>query len=206
MNENTTVFVVDDDPAVRDALTLLIEQEGLPVKAFASAEDFLACCQTQCSGCIIIDIRMSGMGGMQLHEEIVRRGCLLPVIFLTGHGDIPMSVRAIKAGAVDFLTKPITRDLLMHSVRAALAERDSLQVQVATSQAAQSRMAILTEREKEVMQLLLAGHANKEVGRLLGISHRTVEIHKARLMKKTGATSLLDLARLVEESGGPSPF
>lgn len=206
MNENNTVFVVDDDPAVRDSLTLLIEQEGLPVKAFASAEDFLASCQMQCSGCIIIDIRMSGMGGMQLHEEIVRRGCLLPVIFLTGHGDIPMSVRAIKAGAVDFLTKPITRDLLMHSVRAALAERDNLQVQVATSQAAQSRMAILTEREKDVMQLLLAGHANKEVGRLLGISHRTVEIHKARLMKKTGATSLLDLARLVEESGGTSPL
>jgi FixJ family two-component response regulator len=201
MNENTTVFVVDDDPAVRDSLTLLIEQEGLRVQAFASAEDFLAHCQSHCSGCIIIDVRMSGMGGLQLHEEILRRGSLLPVIFLTGHGDIPMSVRAIKAGAVDFLTKPITRDLLMHSVRAALAEYDNLQVQVATSQAAQSRMAILTDRERDVMQLLLAGHANKEIGRVLGISHRTVEIHKARVMKKTGAISLLDLARLVEESG-----
>ncbi len=204
MSEMKTVFVVDDDPAVRDALTLLIEQDGLTVRAFASAEEFLGHCQTQCRGCIIVDIRMGGMSGMQLHQEILKRGCVLPVIFLTGHGDIPMSVRAIKAGAIDFLTKPITREALMHSVHAALAESISRQVQAATSHAAQSRMAELTEREKEVMHWLLAGRANKEIGRLLGISHRTVEIHKARVMKKTGAVSLLDLIRLAEESGGPA--
>lgn len=201
MTTPTTVFVVDDDPAVRDALTLLIEQDGLMVKAYPSAEAFLATCLGRCSGCIIIDVRMSGMDGLRLQEEIVRRGCALPVIFLTGHGDIPMSVRAIKAGAVDFLTKPITRDALMRSVHAALAESGSMLLQVATNRAARTRLVDLTEREREVMLLAVAGYANKEIGRCLGISHRTVEIHKARVMKKTGAATIIDLARIAEDGG-----
>lgn len=200
MSAAPTVYVVDDDPAVRDALSLLIEQDGLQVSAFPSAEAFLDASRSK-RGCIIADIRMPGMDGLRLQDEINRRGCVLPIIFLTGHGDIPMSVRAIKSGAVDFLTKPITRDTLMSSVYNALQESDWLQLQAATNDAARSRLAELTEREREVMRLAVAGRSNKDIGRHLGISHRTVEIHKARVMRKTGAGTLLELARIAEDGG-----
>jgi FixJ family two-component response regulator len=135
---------------------------------------------------------------------MTRRGILLPVIFLTGHGDIPMSVRAIKSGALDFLTKPVTREKLLTSVRSALQSGTQLQEKIARIQRTRSLLADLTEREREVMMLAVLGHPNKEIARRLGISHRTVEIHKAKIMHKTGAVNLLDLARLVQE-GGLSP-
>ena len=197
----TTVFIVDDDPAIRDALTLMIEQVGIAVEAFDSAEAFLAGCQTEGCGCVIIDMRMPGMNGLQLQEELSSRGVLLPIIFLTGHGDIPMSVRAIKAGAVDFLTKPITREQLLLAVRAAIREDEKLLALTASNQQAVSRLARLTSRELEVMALAVQGYPNKGIARHLGISHRTVEIHKARIMDKTGATNLLDLARIAQEAG-----
>lgn len=194
---SATVFIVDDDPAVRDALGLMIEQGGFAVQTFESAEVFLDRCDAVACGCAIVDIRMPGMDGMQLQSEMTRRGILLPVIFLTGHGDIPMSVRAIKAGAADFLTKPVTRDKLMASIHAAVQ---------AASQMRRTRELLneLTGREREVMLLAVAGHPNKEIARQLGISHRTVEIHKARIMHKTGALNLLDLAHIAQE-GGLSP-
>lgn len=201
MTEHARVFVVDDDPAVRDALTLLIEQEGLPVTAFDSAEAFLASCRGKCRGCLIVDVRMPGMDGVQLQEEIVRRGCALPVIFLTAYGDIPMTVRAIKAGAVDFLTKPVTGAALMQSVQAALEESDRLKAMAESNHEASSRLAALTLREREVMVLAVEGHTNKEIARRLGISHRTVEIHRGRIMQKTHTGSLIDLARIAQESG-----
>jgi FixJ family two-component response regulator len=201
MSRETTVFVVDDDPAVRDSLTLLLEQEDLVVKAFESAEDFLAGCKPPPHSCAIVDIRMPGMDGMQLQAELSRRNVLLPVIFLTGHGDIPMSVRAIKAGAVDFLIKPVTGTALLESVQAALVESERLGAQVEENQTAAARVASLTEREREVMVLAVDGLPNKEIARRLGISHRTVEIHKARVMHKTGADTVLELARLAEASG-----
>lgn len=201
MTEQARVFVVDDDPAVRDALTLLIEQEGLPVTAFDSAEAFLATCRGKCRGCLIVDVRMPGMDGVQLQEEIVRRGCSLPVIFLTAYGDIPMTVRAIKAGAVDFLTKPVTGAALMQSVQAALVESDRLKAAAESNHEASSRLAVLTLREREVMVLAVEGHTNKEIARRLGISHRTVEIHRGRIMQKTHTGSLIDLARIAQESG-----
>lgn len=199
-----TVYIVDDDPAIRDSLGLMIEQEELNVIAFECAEDFLAECSDTSFGCAIIDIRMPGMDGMQLQEEMTRRGILLPVIFLTGHGDIPMSVRAIKSGALDFLTKPVTREKLLASVRSALQSGTQLREKIARIQRTRSLLADLTEREREVMMLAVLGHPNKEIARRLGISHRTVEIHKAKIMHKTGAVNLLDLARLVQE-GGLSP-
>lgn len=199
--QTVTVFIVDDDPAVRDALTLMIRQEGLAVEAFDSAESFLAACRTGCRGCAIIDIRMPGMDGTQLQEVLSARDIPLPVIFLTGHGDIPMSVRAIKAGAVDFLTKPVTRDKLMECVRAALQESNRMLAQHQHHYRAMSCLADLTEREREVMALAVVGHPNKEIARRLGISHRTVEIHKSNIMHKTGAVSLLDLARIAQEVG-----
>jgi len=200
-----TVYIVDDDPAIRDSLSLMIEQEDLSVMTFECAEDFLAACNDSSFGCAIIDIRMPGMDGMQLQEELSRRSILLPVIFLTGHGDIPMSVRAIKSGAQDFLTKPVTREKLLASVRSALQSGTQMLEKIERIQHTRSLLADLTEREREVMMLAVLGHPNKEIARRLGISHRTVEIHKAKIMHKTGAVNLLDLARLVQEGGlGPA--
>lgn len=197
----TTVFIVDDDPAVRDSLSLMIGQEGIAVETFDSAEAFLAIFSTPPCGCAIIDIRMPGMDGMRLQDELARRGSFLPIVFLTGHGDIPMSVRAIKAGAVDFLTKPVTRDKLLSSVRAAIQLGEQTLAQAAKINQTMARLADLTEREREVMALAVMGHPNKEIARRLGISHRTVEIHKAKIMHKTGAVNLLDLARIAQDGG-----
>jgi len=201
MTAAATVFVVDDDPAVRDSLTLLLEQEDVVVESFASAVAFLAVCRPAPRCCAIVDIRMPGIDGMQLQAELTRRKLLLPIIFLTGHGDIPLSVRAIKAGAVDFLTKPVTGAALLESVEAALLESERLSSQAEENQSASDRVASLTEREREVMALAVDGMPNKEIARCLGISHRTVEIHKARIMHKTGAETLLDLSRIAEAGG-----
>ncbi len=198
-NSEATVFIVDDDPAIRDSLTLMIGQENIAVSTFASAEAFLEACPPMHFGCIIIDIRMSGMDGMQLQEALSQRNILLPIIFLTGHGDIPMSVRAMKAGALDFLTKPVTREKLMVSVRSAIRESESILSKNASQQDAISRIAELTDRERDVMALAIQGYPNKEIARHLGISHRTVEIHKSKIMHKTGAVNLLDLARIAHE-------
>lgn len=194
-----TVFIVDDDAAVRDSLMLMIEQEGISVKTFSNGEDFLADYRNGTFGCAIIDIRMPGMDGLQLQQELSLRDMQLPIIFLTGHGDIPLSVKAIKAGAVDFLTKPVTRESLLSSVRSAILESKRLMTEFANGEDAKSKLADLTEREREVMALAVGGSPNKEIARRLGISHRTVEIHKSKIMHKTGATNLLDLARIANE-------
>lgn len=194
-----SVFIVDDDPAVRDSLTLMIAQEAIPVKTYASAEDFLAGVSADSFGCVIIDIRMPAMDGLQLQEALTKKNIFLPIIFLTGHGDIPMSVRAIKAGAVDFLTKPVTRIKLLAAVRAAIIECERVFSAQASLLLARSLISHLTEREQDVMTLAVQGYPNKEIARSLGISHRTVEIHKSKIMHKTGAINLLDLARIAHE-------
>lgn len=199
MNTKATIFIIDDDPAIRDSLTLMVVQEGFTVSTFESAEAFLESFQTERLGCAIVDLRMSGMDGMQLQEMLTKHHIQLPIIFLTGHGDIPMSVRAIRAGAIDFLTKPVTREKLMTSVRFALLESERMLTERANHQNAQSHLAELTERERDVMALAVQGHSNKEIARQLGISHRTVEIHKSKVMHKTGATNLLDLVRIAHE-------
>ena len=201
---NTRVFIVDDDAAIRDSLSLMIEQENIAVQAFESAETFLAAYQPECRGCAIVDIRMSGMDGIELHEALLKRNILLPIIFLTGHGDIPMSVQAMKAGAVDFLTKPVTRERLLIAIRAAIQQSERLLSENANHQEALSHLSSLTERERDVMLLAVQGHPNKHIARELGISHRTVEIHKSKIMQKTGAINLLDLARIVHESDSSS--
>ena len=198
-NTTATVFIIDDDPAIRDALSLMIEQEHIAVATFGNAQAFLDSCQSECYGCAIIDIRMPGMDGMQLQEVLSKRNIHLPVIFLTGHGDIPMSVQAMKAGAMDFLTKPVTRDKLLASVRLAIQKSERVMSENAYHQEALSRLADLTDRERDVMLLAIQGHPNKYIARHLGISHRTVEIHKSKIMHKTGALNLLDLARIVHE-------
>jgi FixJ family two-component response regulator len=197
---NTTIFIVDDDIAVRDSLSLMIEQENIAVKSFESAEAFLNAYRPEFRGCAIIDIRMPGMDGMELHKVLLERNILLPVIFLTGHGDIPMSVLAMKKGAVDFLTKPVTREKLMSTARAAIQKSEMVFSNNANHLEALSRIKDLTDRERDVMLLAVQGIPNKQLARQLGISHRTVEIHKSKIMHKTNAVNLLDLARLVQES------
>jgi FixJ family two-component response regulator len=202
MNTNdATVFIVDDDLAIRESLSLLIEQDGYEVSVFESAEDFLAKYQPNQLGCAIIDLRMPGMDGMQLQEALTKLEILLPIIFLTGHGDIPKSVKAIKAGAIDFLTKPITREKLMGSIKVAVKESARILAEVTEHQNALTQISNLTIREKEVMMLAIQGIPNKEIARRLDISHRTVEIHKSKIMFKTGAINLLDLARIANECG-----
>lgn len=195
------VFIVDDESAIRDSLALMIEQDDFEVETFESAEAFLEASAKSMTGCAIVDVRMPGMDGMQLQEEMQRRGLHLPVIFLTGHGDIPMSVRAIKAGAVDFLTKPVTRDKLLACINSAMQAGQRELHKALRQEEARALLDELTEREKEVMGLAISGYPNKEIARRLDISHRTVEIHKAKIMQKTGATNLLELARMAQEGG-----
>lgn len=196
---DATVFIVDDDSAIRDSLMLMLEQEGYLVKLFESAEDFLTAYKTEQLGCVIIDIRMSGMSGIQLQEVICECNILLPVIFLSGHGTIPMSVKAVKAKAVDFLTKPVSAEKLLNSVRLAVIESDQILTENARFREASARLAELTARELDVLAETIQGKSNKQIARHLNISHRTVEIHKSKIMQKTGASNILDLARIAVE-------
>lgn len=196
-----TIFIIDDEPAVRDSLTMMLEQEGLNVIAYDNAPAFLAAYQEEILGCAIVDIRMPDMDGLTLQKEMLARDILLPIIFLTGHGDIPMSVTAMKAGAADFLTKPVSREKLMNTVRPALRESDKRLTKAACIEESLTLLNSLTEREREVMLLAIDGFSNKEIARRLDISHRTVEIHKSKIMHKTGAINLLDLAAIAREAG-----
>lgn len=195
---NATVFVVDDDDAVRDAVVRLLAANRLPARAYASAEAFLAEIRPGQPGCLLLDVRMPGLSGPELQAELAARGVDLPIVFLTGHGDVRTSVQAMKAGALDFLEKPVLGALLVERVRAALsvaAERR----RVAEARArVRARFDRLSAREREVAELVLDGLSNKEIARRLFISHRTVEVHRAHIMQKLGAETLLELARLAD--------
>lgn len=196
MSGLNVVYIIDDDAAVRDALAMLLEASGHAVVAFRSAGEFLAACTPDWRGCIILDVDMPGMDGTALQAELPRRMVRLPTIFLSGKGTIPLTVRAIKAGAVDFLTKPVDRKVLLDRVQKALQQGEAFH-------SIALRLAELTEREREVMKLAVTGHTNKEIGQQLGISYRTVEIHRTHVMHKTGATNLLELARIAETFESP---
>ncbi len=203
MNEETprTVFLIDDDPAVRESLSMLLESEGYTVAAFASGVAFLAAYAPGTPGCALLDLHMPDMDGLQLQAEMARRGLALPIVFLTGFGDIPTTVTAIKAGAVDFLSKAATSEAVFASVAAAMQEDEHRRERAHRNHSAAERLSRLTERERAVMRLAVQGLANKEIARRLGISHRTVEIHKAQVMKKTGTDSVVELARVFREAG-----
>lgn len=193
------VFIVDDDYAVRDGLGEVMEAAGFHYQTFESAEHFLQAYCPGKNGCLVLDLNMPDMTGDELQTELIRRDIHLPIIFLTGYGDIPTTVRVIKAGAVDFLTKPVSSKLLIERIRGVLEqEARNYEDSLLADQALCRRLNGLTSRESEVMSLVVAGHSNKKIARQLGISHRTVEVHRARVMEKTGATSLLELARLCE--------
>jgi len=196
MNELARVFIVDDDAAVRDSLAMLLETAGYVVDSFQSAADFLAAYTPGTRECIILDVHMPGMDGPALQGELTRRGLRLPVIFLSGHGTIPVTVRAIKAGAIDFLTKPVDGSVLLAHIKNTL-EKDTLpKKKIGSYQSVYSLLETLTKREREVLGLAISGLASKEIGVRLGISYRTAEIHRAHILKKTGASNLLELAHI----------
>lgn len=196
MSSRIKIFVVDDDAMVRDTLALLLETTGHAVATFSCAEKFLGACTSAVRGCLILDLNMPGMDGLTLQEELTRRDFHLPVIFLSAYGTIPITVRALKAGALDFLTKPVDGAVLLARVREALKQDTLQQKNVQTQQSISSRLEELTDRERQIMTLAIAGYTSKEIAQRLAISHRTVEIHRARILQKTGASNLLQLARM----------
>jgi FixJ family two-component response regulator len=194
-----TVFIVDDDPSVREALTSLIRAAGLHVAAFASGDEFLRQQRRECPACLVLDIRMPEMGGFDLQRRLSQVGEHLPVIFITGHGDIPMSVRAMKAGAIDFLTKPFRDDELLSTIRHALELHQGARAEHEYAAEIQRRFGTLTRREREVMTQVVKGLLNKQIAAALGIAEITIKVHRRRVMQKMNAASLAELVRMGEK-------
>ena len=201
MNSDAVVYVVDDDAGVRDAIRKLISSVGLRTEVFGSAGEFLAHPPQNSPGCLILDVRLPDLSGLEFQRALGDRGIHIPIVFITGHGDVPMSVRAMKAGAVEFLTKPFRGQELLDAVQEAIAKD-----RVGISERAQlaeirSRYDSLTAREKEVFHLVVAGLLNKQVAAELGASELTIKTHRSRVMQKMDAESLADLVRMAEKLG-----
>lgn len=196
---NPTIFIVDDDPSVRESTKLMLEGVGFNVKTFASAQDFLKAKLQEGLGCLILDVRMPGISGLDLQEKLVSAKSLLPVIFITGHGTVPMSVRAMKAGAVDFLQKPFEEQDLLDAINRAITRQREKKSKQEEADRLQQRIKVLTPREYEVFSLLVTGMANKEIAYKLGTSERTVKAHRAQIMEKMNAGSFADLVRFAEK-------
>jgi RNA polymerase sigma factor (sigma-70 family) len=197
MAEDLVVYIVDDDPAVRDSLSLLLSLRGYRTATFGSAEDFLAALRPEWKGCLIADIRMPGMDGLELQRELARRGTRLPVVIVTAHGDVASARAAFRSDAVDFLEKPFDEEGPVAAVQAAFARERERVSREEESGRREALLARLTEREREVVMLLADGLHNVEVAERLAISPRTVEVHKARIMAKLAATNLAQLIRIV---------
>ena len=199
--EPATVFVVDDDDAVRNSLRLLLKAVGLRTELFRSADEYLGSFDNARAGCLVLDIRMPGMSGLELQEELNRRQAILPIIFITGHGDIPMAVEAMQRGALDFLQKPFRDQDLIDRVNRALEKDRAGRALLEDRESLLARLATLTPREREVMQMVTQGRANKVIAADLDVSSRTVEIHRAHVMEKMGANSLAHLVRMSIDTG-----
>ncbi len=196
MKTHGTVYIIDDDPIICNSIRLLLETEGFDARAYVSARDFLNAIGPDEMGCVVTDVRMPGMSGVDLLTHIAARGLNLPVIVMTGQADVALAVHAMKQGAVDFMEKPFSDAALLDSVRKALDRNIRRQEQDATAPEIRSRLAALSAREREVLDRLIAGKSNKCIAHELGISYRTVEVHRANVMKKTRAGSLPELVRM----------
>jgi len=202
-DEQDTVLVVDDDPSIRRALADLLESVGLQVQVFASASEFLQSTRPETPCCLVLDVRLPGKSGLDFQRDLNDAGMQLPIIFLTGHGDIAMTVRAMKAGAVEFLTKPFRDQELLDAVQLALARDRADRAEFRLTQSLRQRYGALTPREKEVMGLLVAGRRNKQIAGDLGVSEVTVKIHRTNMMTKMDARSLVDLLAMAVKLGLP---
>ena len=196
MTSDPTIFVVDDDAAVRDSLEALLESAGLTVEVYASGQQFLQEFTAPPSGCLLLDVRMPDISGLELLQELATRGKRLPVIIITAYGDVPLAVNAMKAGAVDFIEKPFADEVILDSIRRALEHGAKVQQTELSADDLAARTALLTPREREVLERLVLGRLNKEIAYDLGISPRTVEIHRARVMEKMQARNLAQLVRM----------
>jgi len=196
MNQRPVIHIVDDDSAVRDALGLLMRAEGLETRTHASAEAFLETLTPTSKGCVLLDVRMPGLSGLELQQVLKKKQAAMPVIIMTGYADVPMAVQAMKAGAVDFIEKPFDNDRLLKQVRTCLQLCEQVQETNLLQMAAGEKTARLTRRERQVMEMLVEGHQNRLIAEKLGISPRTVEIHRARVMEKLEAHSLSDVVRI----------
>lgn len=192
-----TVFVVDDDESVRGSLRFLLRSVGLESHAFGSAPEFLAAYDPAQPGCLVLDVRMPGMSGLELQQELNVRGATIPVVFITGHGDVPMAVEAMQHGAHDFLQKPFRDEELIERVQRALARDAKTRAGLKAHESIRERLDSLTPRERQVLALMARGKPNKIMAYELGVSQRTVEIHRARVMEKSGASSVAELVRMV---------
>ncbi|HEX6957343.1 MAG TPA: response regulator FixJ [Ferrovibrio sp.] len=201
MTDTATIFVVDDDEAVRESLQALLETQGFTVKTYATAEAFLSAFAPDEGGCVLADLRMPGMDGLALLDRLTAKAASLPVIMVTGHGDVPLAVKAMKAGAVDFVEKPYGNETILEAVRRALGAQRRPNPETSASKALQARIAALTPRERDVLEQLVIGNPNKIIAYELQISPRTVEIHRANLMKKMEADSLSHLVRMALSAG-----
>jgi len=191
------VFIVDDEEAVRGSIEMLVRSLSLRAETFATAQEFLDDFDAAQPGCIVLDVRMPGMSGLELQEELAAMGATIPIIFITAHGDVPMAVSALKGGAMDFIQKPFRDQDLIDKIQAALGQDAEARTSLADRERSKARIALLTPREREVMELVVAGRANKVIAADLGLSERTVEIHRARVMAKMVAESLPHLVQMV---------
>lgn len=200
MNNDATVYVVDDDEAIRQSLKMLIGAIGLQARVFADAPSFLDAFDPALRGCIVADLSMPGMSGLEMQERLNALNCRMPIIFLSGHGDVPAAVRALQKGAVDFLEKPFNPKVLLERIEASV--RVDSEISAADKRKAEvaSRMDSLTPREREIMVMVADGKASKVIALDLGISERTVELHRSRIMKKMSARSVADLVRMISDA------
>jgi two-component system, LuxR family, response regulator FixJ len=200
-----TVFVVDDDDSMRKALSYLLLSAGLRVETYSSAEEFMTRDQYNGVGCIILDVNMPGLSGMGLQEKLIQAAHSMPIIFLTGHGELTMGVQAMKRGAVDFLTKPCDDDQLLGAVHSAIEKAQETRSRLEETREIRIRMELLTPRENEILGYVIAGMLNKQIAGRLGIAEVTVKMHRGRIMEKLGAGSVADLVRLAEKVGIKPP-
>jgi RNA polymerase sigma factor (sigma-70 family) len=197
---HSLVYIVDDESAVRDSLTLLLESTGQAVRSFESAEDFLNNYCPDYPGCLILDVRMPEMSGLELQQELSKRQIAIPIIFISGHAEIPDSATAFRAGAIDFLEKPFDNAVLIERIGEAINKDVTQRKQQIEKREIQRRIDRLTAREKEVLNLIIDSHSNKEVAKILDVSHRTIDVHRARIMEKMEAENIAELMMMVMQS------